>query len=98
MHPFTLLSERAQSLVRDLGFSTPTPPQVAAIPKILGGADVLVIAPTGSGKTEAALLPVLDRLAQGERQGIGLLYVTPDRKSTRLNSSHRTISYAVFCL
>jgi len=83
LHPFTLLSERAQSLVRDLGFSTPTPPQVAAIPKILGGADVLVIAPTGSGKTEAALLPVLDRLAQGERQGIGLLYVTPLRALNR---------------
>src|SRR5438093_1811878 len=83
MHPFTLLSERAQSLVRELGFSTPTRPQVAAIPKILGAADVLGIAPTGSGKTEAALLPVLDRLAQGERQGIGLLYVTPLRALNR---------------
>ena len=44
---------------------------------------MLVIAPTGSGKTEAALLPVLDRLSQSQRQGIGLLYVTPLRALNR---------------
>jgi len=82
-HPFSLLSERAQALARDLGFREPTPPQVAGIPRILAGEDVLIIAPTGSGKTEAALLPVLDRLAQEERQGIGLLYVTPLRALNR---------------
>ncbi len=82
-HPFSLLSERGQALSRDLGFTRPTPPQVAAIPRILAGEDVLVIAPTGSGKTEAALLPVLDRLAASQRQGIGLLYVTPLRALNR---------------
>ncbi len=82
-HPFSLLSGRAQALARDLGFREPTPPQVAAIPRILAGESVLVIAPTGSGKTEAALLPVLDRLAAEERQGIGLLYVTPLRALNR---------------
>src|SRR5213593_4020642 len=81
--PFSLLSERARALVKDLGFRKPTPPQVAAIPRILAGEDVLVIAPTGSGKTEAALLPVLDRLAKEERQGIGLLYITPLRALNR---------------
>src|SRR3989454_12049499 len=75
--PYSLLTERGQALTRELGFSKPTPPQVAAIPRILAGEDVLVIAPTGSGKTEAALLPVLDRLAGAERQGIRLLYITP---------------------
>src|SRR3990170_1409161 len=83
VHPFSLLSEKAQALTRDLGFREPTPPQTAGIPRILAGDDVLVIAPTGSGKTEAALLPVLDRLAAEERQGIGLLYVTPLRALNR---------------
>ena len=82
-HPFSLLSERARALLEELGFSKPTPPQVAAIPRVLAGEDVLIVAPTGSGKTEAALLPVLDRLAQEERQGIGLLYVTPLRALNR---------------
>src|SRR5881296_1837250 len=81
--PFSLLSERVRALVEDLGFRKPTPPQVAAIPRILAGKDVLVIAPTGSGKTEAALLPVLDRLTREERQGIGLLYITPLRALNR---------------
>ena len=83
VHPFSLLSEKAQALTRDLGFREPTPPQTAGIPRILAGEDVLIIAPTGSGKTEAALLPVLDRLAAEERQGIGLLYVTPLRALNR---------------
>ncbi|TLZ59534.1 MAG: DEAD/DEAH box helicase, partial [Methanobacteriota archaeon] len=76
-------SKKTQALLRELGFSRPTPPQVAAIPRILAGDSVLVIAPTGSGKTEAALLPVLDRLSQSQRQGIGLLYVTPLRALNR---------------
>src|SRR3712207_7752010 len=42
-------------------------------------------------------LGAISRLASGGFQG-GRLSVTPDRKSTRLNSSHANISYAVFCL
>jgi superfamily II DNA/RNA helicase len=44
------------------GWVTPTPIQVAAIPAVLSGADLLALAPTGSGKTAAFLLPLLQRL------------------------------------
>ncbi|MGE0099658.1 MAG: DEAD/DEAH box helicase [Hydrogenophaga sp.] len=47
----------------DLGFTTPTPIQAEAIPAVLAGADLLATAQTGSGKTAAYALPLLQRLA-----------------------------------
>ncbi|TLZ51351.1 MAG: DEAD/DEAH box helicase [Methanobacteriota archaeon] len=77
------LSERIQELLRELGIGEPTAPQAAAVPRLLAGENVLIISPTGSGKTEAALLPVLDRLTTREKTGIGALYVTPLRALNR---------------
>ncbi len=48
-----------------LGYEEPTPVQLAAIPPLLAGRDVLAEAPTGTGKTAAFALPVLQRLAAG---------------------------------
>ena len=77
---FTLLSPPLKSLLQETGISKPTPPQEEAIPIVAHGENVLIIAPTGSGKTEAALLPLIDRMVQDEaRQGISLLYITPLR-------------------
>src|SRR5690349_322730 len=81
---FALLSPPLKGLLQETGISTPTPPQVEAIPLIAEGDNVLVIAPTGSGKTEAALLPLIDKLTQQEnRQGISLIYITPLRALNR---------------
>ncbi|MGO2685140.1 DEAD/DEAH box helicase [Microbacterium sp.] len=48
--------------IRDLGYETPSPIQAATIPTLLGGRDVVGMAQTGTGKTAAFALPVLERL------------------------------------
>jgi len=80
---FTALGEDVRSALSERGFSTPTEPQRLAIPPLAAGKDGLVIAPTGTGKTETAMLPVFDQLAREERFGIGALYVTPLRALNR---------------
>lgn len=81
---FTLLSPPLKGLLQETGITAPTPPQTEAIPFILQGKNVLVIAPTGSGKTEAALLPLIDKMVRDEnRQAISLLYITPLRALNR---------------
>ncbi len=77
---FSLFSTPIQKAIQEKGFSSPTEPQIKAIPSIMEGKNVLLIAPTATGKTEAALLPVLDALIKTERKGgtgIKVLYLTP---------------------
>jgi ATP-dependent helicase Lhr and Lhr-like helicase len=81
---FAILSEPLKGLLQETGISAPTPPQVEAIPLVAKGDNVLIIAPTGSGKTEAALLPLIDKMIRtSDRQGISLIYVTPLRALNR---------------
>jgi superfamily II DNA/RNA helicase len=62
---FALRSEILQA-VTDAGYTAPTPIQERAIPAILTGADLLGIAQTGTGKTAAFVLPMIERLASGQ--------------------------------
>src|SRR5436853_2613675 len=81
---FALLSSPLKGLLHETGISKPTAPQVEAIPLIAQGDNVLIIAPTGSGKTEAALLPLIYRMIRSpDRQGISLVYITPLRALNR---------------
>ena len=83
--PFSLLIKPVRRLVQERGFIAATDPQAQAIPPILEGKNVLLIAPTGTGKTEAAFLPVFSRLLElVERpRGIKVLYITPLRSLNR---------------
>jgi ATP-dependent RNA helicase RhlE len=73
-----------EPLVRALraeGYSTPTPIQAQAIPQVLGGRDVLGCAQTGTGKTAAFALPILQRLAgQPRGRNIRVLVLAPTRE------------------
>ncbi|MFN7497671.1 MAG: DEAD/DEAH box helicase, partial [Hyphomonadaceae bacterium] len=53
------------SAIADTGYTKPTPIQWKAIPEVLAGRDVLGIAQTGTGKTAAFVLPMIERLSQG---------------------------------
>ena len=56
------LDRRLHAGIRDCGYVSPTPIQVQAIPPVLDGKDVLGLAQTGTGKTAAFALPLLQRM------------------------------------
>lgn len=78
---FSLLHKEIQEVIHKYGFEKPTPIQNLALPKVLEGKNLLIIAPTGTGKTEAAIFPIFNRLFQENKntpvKGFYALYVTP---------------------
>ena len=90
---FEGLHPRILSGLGELGIEEPTPPQEKAIGPISKGENVLLVAPTASGKTEAALLPVFDGLVRspGGVEGIEAIYVTPLRALNR--DIHRRLMF-----
>src|SRR2546426_1066613 len=95
-HPFEQfrLSKSILRAVTEEGYQQPTPVQVAAIPEVLAGRDLLATAQTGTGKTAAFALPMLDRLyAQpaNEQNAIRALILTPTRElALQVETSFRT--------
>ena len=71
---------RVQAGIQAAGFETPTPIQQQAIPAILAGQDVLGLAQTGTGKTAAFMLPILQRLTTGPLRRVRALVVAPTRE------------------
>ncbi len=90
------LSEPLIRAVVASGYTTPTPIQAQAIPVALAGGDLTGCAQTGTGKTAAFTLPILDRLARtpapaGRRRPVRALVVTPTRElALQVEESVRT--------
>jgi ATP-dependent Lhr-like helicase len=81
---FELLAKPVREGLIELGFCKPTLPQTLAFPPVLAGENVLLIAPTGSGKTEAVLLPIFSNfIQQRSEKGISIIYITPLRALNR---------------
>ncbi len=80
---FDLLNPEIVEAVNKNSITEPTEAQKLAIPEILTGKNVLLISPTGSGKTEAALLPLLNKIYLEKPKPISLLYITPLRALNR---------------
>ena len=74
------LDARLEKSIKDMDFVMPTPIQQQAIPHGLNGRDVLGLAQTGTGKTAAFLLPILQRLTKGPLRKVRALVVAPTRE------------------
>jgi ATP-dependent RNA helicase RhlE len=94
------LAPEVLSAVKDAGYEHPTPIQAQAIPLVLKGRDVMGLAQTGTGKTAAFTLPMVNQLIGGPRRTRGLV-LTPTRElciqveeSVRKYASHSALSVA----
>jgi len=74
------LKPELTAAVAEKGYTDPTPIQLAAIPAVLAGRDVLAGAQTGTGKTAGFVLPILQRLGTRSPQGPRALILTPTRE------------------
>ncbi len=78
--------------VTALGYETPTPIQVQAIPPVTAGRDLIGLAQTGTGKTAAFVLPILQRLLTGPRGRVRALIIAPTRElAEQINDAIRDL-------
>ena len=83
---FELFSPPLTKALEEKGFISPTDPQMKLSPLVIAGKNALLMSPTGTGKTEAAFLPILDNMIRNglaRTKGIKLLYITPLRALNR---------------
>ena len=87
------LDSRLDAGIKSAGYTTPTPIQEKAIPAALAGKDLIGTAQTGTGKTAAFVLPILDKLIKGQRKQTRALIVTPTRElAEQIHQTFRQLS------
>lgn len=79
-----------------MGYRSPTPIQQQAIPAILADRDVIATAQTGTGKTAAFVLPILDKILQADKGKINTLILVPTRElAVQIDQQVEAMSYYV---
>jgi len=90
------LDERLLEAIDYMGFEKATPVQELAIPEILDGNDLICCAQTGTGKTAAFILPILNKLATGHNPGTDTLVIVPTRElAVQIHQQIQGLSYFV---
>ena len=90
------LDERLEEAIDYMGFTEATPVQVQAIPEILKGNDLICCAQTGTGKTAAFILPILNKLAVEDYHGTDTLVIVPTRElAVQIHQQIQGFSYFV---
>ena len=97
---FGRLDQKLQHAIADAGYETPTPIQKEAMPLVLDGKDLIGCAQTGTGKTAAFMLPILDRLAKERKpRRIGhprALVLSPTRELAA-QTAENVRAYSKYC-
>lgn len=87
------LDARLMAGIKSVGFANPTPIQEQAVPVIMQGQDVMGLAQTGTGKTAAFMLPILQRLTQGPLRQLRALIIAPTRElAEQIHQATRDLS------
>ncbi len=82
--------------IEAMGYRTPTPIQKQAIPLILGGKDLIATAQTGTGKTAAFILPILDAVLRAPKGQLNTLVLVPTRElAQQIDQQVEAMSYYV---
>ncbi|MFC4873915.1 DEAD/DEAH box helicase [Negadavirga shengliensis] len=86
--------ESLQEGLDAMGFEKPTPIQEQAMPIIMDGKDIIATAQTGTGKTAAFILPVLNRISQSGQKGVQALILAPTRElSIQIDQQIQGLAY-----
>ncbi|HIP82396.1 MAG TPA: DEAD/DEAH box helicase, partial [Desulfocapsa sulfexigens] len=85
--------EQINTNITNCGYKHPTPIQEKAIPEVMSGEDILGLAQTGTGKTAAFALPIIQQLSKGSRGKVRALIVAPTRElAEQINTSFKKLA------